>query len=245
MRRIVKPLIIALLWLGIWEALHLIVGLEVLLPSPAATIRQLIALCGEFAFWQSIVFSMGRVLLGLCLGIFVGIIMAIITSAYSLAQAFFTPLLSVIKSTPVASFIVLALVWLNKGIVPVFTSFLIVLPIVWGNVQQGIKNTDHSLLEMADAFGMNFSGKIKHIFIQSVWPYFTVSATMSIGMAWKAGIAAEVIATPLYSIGKGIYNSKIYLNTTELFAWTIAIIVLSLILEKMISHLLTRKAVGA
>ncbi|MDO4542875.1 MAG: ABC transporter permease subunit, partial [Bacillota bacterium] len=243
MAKILRPAIIALIWLGIWEGLYLAVGLDVLLPSPLATFQELIRLCGTGAFWQSVLFSMLRIIAGFILGLATGIVLAAFTSSFGIVRDFISPLMSIIKSTPVASFIVLALVWMNKETVPIFTAFLIVLPLVWTNISQGITNTDKGLLEMADAYNMSFKAKLKHIFIPSVWPYFTAAATTSLGMAWKAGIAAEVIATPLLSIGKGIYNSKIYLNTTELFAWTVAIIILSMAVEKLMSHLLNKKAV--
>lgn len=241
MKNLLKPVIIAVLWLLIWEILYLIVNLEVLLPSPITTFKELIRLCGEISFWQSVLFSMFRILIGFMLGIITGVLLAILTSSLKAAQDFFAPMISIARSTPVASFIVLALVWIDKGSVPIFTSFLIVFPVAWGNISQGIKETDLQLLEMSSAFKMPFKSKIKYIYIPSVWPYFTAAATTSMGMAWKAGIAAEVIATPLYSIGRGIYNSKIYLNTTELFAWTIVIIILSIILEKIITHFLGKK----
>lgn len=245
MKKTLKVILIALIWLAIWEGIYLVVGLEVLLPSPIATLGALVGLCTEPLFWKSVLFSMARIISGFLLGLAGGIILAVITSRWSLAREFFSPLMSVIKSTPVASFIVLALVWISKGAVPIFTGFLIVFPLVWANISQGIADTDKGLLEMAKIYKMKRFSKIKYIYLSSVWPYFTAAATTSLGLAWKAGIAAEVIATPMYSIGKGIYNSKIYLDTTELFGWTVVIVVLSIILEKAMGHLLNKKEVAA
>lgn len=245
MKKTLRLTLIALIWLAIWEWIYLVVGLEVLLPSPTATLSALTQLCVEPMFWQSVFFSMARIIIGFLLGLVGGIVLAVITCRWKFAREFFSPLMSIIKSTPVASFIVLALVWMNKGAVPVFTGFLIVFPLVWANISQGIVDTDKGLLEMAKIYNMGKTAKVKYIYLSSVWPYFTAAATTSLGLAWKAGIAAEVIATPIYSIGKGIYNSKIYLDTTELFAWTVVIVVLSIILEKVMGHLLNKKEAAA
>jgi NitT/TauT family transport system permease protein len=51
-------------------------------------------------------------------------------------------------------------------------------------------------------------------------------------MAWKAGIAAEVLLQPLVSIGKMIFEAKYTLETVDLFAWTVIVVVLSVLIEK-------------
>ncbi|MEE0775569.1 MAG: ABC transporter permease subunit [Bacillota bacterium] len=241
MKKIYHWLLIAVLWLGIWWFVYRLAGHDVLFASPTDTWRELTSLWAEGSFWMAVAYSMGRILTGFLLGVVFGTALAMLTSVSPWCQDFFKPLLSIVKATPVASFIILALVWLETGLVPVFATFLVVLPIVWANVSQGIKETDRELLEMAKAFQIPQWTKIRRIYLPSVLPYGTAAATTAMGMAWKAGIAAEVIATPMNSLGKGIYNAKIYLETTELFAWTAMVILLSVILERLIVFLLSRK----
>lgn len=241
MKKVLHWFLIALLWIAIWWMVYRLAGHDVLFASPTATCKQLSLLMTQSEFWRSVVYSMGRILLGFGLGVSVGILLATLTSISPWCRDFFKPLLSIIKATPVASFIILALVWLKTGLVPVFATFLVVLPIVWANVFQGIKETDQYLLEMAKAFQIPLWKKIRHIYLPSVRPYGTAAIVTAMGMAWKAGIAAEVIATPMSSLGKGIYNAKIYLETTELFAWTTVVILLSVILERMVIVLLQKK----
>ena len=116
--------------------------------------------------------------------------------------------------------------------VPVFISFLMVFPLIYNNVYQGISSVDKKLLEMSEIYSFTNIKKVKFIYIPAVIPYFITAATTSLGFAWKSGIAAEVICTPKFSIGRQLYNSKIYLEIPELFAWTTAVILLSIVVEK-------------
>ena len=137
-----------------------------------------------------------------------------------------------IKSTPVASFIILALVWLTGQWVPVFISFLMVLPVVYSNVFQGLREVDPKLLEMAKVYGMNRQKRVMKIYIPSVLPYMMAACRTALGLSWKAGVAAEVIGVTKNSIGRQLYYSKIYLETADLFAWTAVVIIMSIALEK-------------
>lgn len=232
-RRAVTTLVVAVLWLLLWEVLYRAVGQDVLLASPLQVANRLWTLLGESAFWRITLGSLGRVITSYALGVAVGVLLAILTHALPLLRAFLSPALAVIRAMPVASFIILALVWLTSGRVPVLTGFLMVLPIVWGNVETGIRAADPGLLEMAQVFGMTRLQKLTRIYIPAVLPYFFTACTMSLGLCWKASIAAEVLGNPKFSIGGQLYSAKIYLETADLFAWTVVVVVLSMILEKL------------
>lgn len=222
-----------MLWLGIWAAAAAAVGQSLLLPSPLATARALAALVTQSRFWAATGLSVLRIVVGFLIGITLGSGLAILTSRYTWWRDFFSPLLSIIKATPVASFIVLALVWIRTDGVPVFATVLVVLPVAWANVSGGILSTDESLLEMARAFRLGRAATIRKIYWPSVQPYFRAAVTTSMGMAWKSGVAAEVIATPKLSLGSHLYEAKIYLDTPRLFASTAVVILLSILLEKL------------
>lgn len=234
MKKAARAAFVALIWLAIWEGLALAVGREVLLPAPTAVVRALWRLAGTGSFWRSVLGSLLRILSGFAAGVAGGCLLAALTARFRFCRTLFSPALSVVKATPVASFILLALVWLRAGAVPVFATFLIVLPLVWANVQAGIDATDAKLLEMARAYGMPWHRVALHVYAPSVRPYFRAATTTGMGMAWKAGIAAEVICTPMLAVGSGLYDAKISLDTAGLFAWTAVVILLSVALEKLI-----------
>lgn len=235
-KKLLKFIAVALFWLTVWHILSLIAGKEVLLPSPIVTFKTLFSLMGTGSFWVFCGASVLRIIIGLASGIAAGVILAVLSCKSSLFQSLVSPLLSVIRATPVASFIILALVWIGKGNVPSFTAFLMVLPVVWSAVSVGIESIDTELSEMASVFRFSFVKKLFHLYIPSVLPSFFAGVGTGMGLAWKAGIAAEVICNPRYGIGSALYDSKVYLNTAELFAWTAAVVIISMSLEALLKH---------
>ena len=240
MKKTLHWLVIAAIWLLVWQFAYLLIAKDILISSPLDTVRELGTLAATSAFWLAVLTSMGRILAGFLLGVVACVLLAIVTSLSSWCYDFFKLPISIIKATPVASFIILILVWLPYGQVPVFTAFLIVLPVLWGNVSEGIRKTDRQLLEMAAGFKLSPLAKLRHIYIPSVLPYFMAGSTTGMGMAWKAGITAEVICIPKLSIGSALYSSKIYLDTPALFAWTVTVILLSVLLEAVFVRLVAR-----
>lgn len=239
-KRIITKLAVLLIWLGVWQAAFLAIGQKLLFVSPLQVAERLCSLVLQPAFWQSVGLSFLRISAGYCLGVFFGVFLAAVTSASAFLHSLFEPVLTLARSTPVASFIILALVWIRKDYVPVFIVFLIVLPIIWANVRQGIEQTDRTYLEVAKVFRFGFLKKIKTVYLPCVLPYFAAGCTTALGMAWKSGVAAEVLAMPARSIGYNLYRSKINIETADLFAWTAVVIILSVILEKLITFLLGR-----
>lgn len=237
MKKAAIALAVAAVWIALWTAASAAAkaaGVSLVFPSPLAVAKAFGALLAQKSFYVSCGRSMLRVLAGWALGMAGGTVLALATSASRVLRAFFGPALHIVKATPVASFIILALVVMGAGKVPAFTGALISLPVVWANLTEGFSAPDPKLLEMAKAFHMPRKNKIKYIYLPALRPYFTAAATTAMGFTWKAGIAAEVICTPKGSIGAGIYNAKIYLETPELFAWTLAVIGLSVLLEALL-----------
>ena len=239
-KKTVKWLIAAVFWLLVWQTAAWAAGSELLLPSPIVTAKALISLCGTSVFWKSCFLTLLRVFAGFALGIIAGSALGVLTAFSPFAEAVLSPLRSVIKAAPVTSFIILVLLYLSSSLTPLFISFLMVLPIAWTNVAGGVIATDNQLLEMAEVFGFSGSKKLKCVYAPSVLPHFVSACTTGLGFAWKSGVTAEVIAHPAFGMGKAIYESKLYLETPELFAWTAAVIILSFALEKLVILLLGR-----
>ena len=237
-KKIAQGAVVAALWLLLWQAAALAVGQELLLVSPLTMLRRLAQLVRQPVFWQSVFSSCGRIMAGVLLALAAGTVLAALMSRFSFLYAFFRPALQVIKSTPVASFIILALVWIKSWALGAFAAFLMVLPMVWANLYEGIAAVDRDLLEMAKAYRFSFGKKMRYLYLPSLLPYFAAACSTGIGIGWKAGIAAEVLGLPKNSIGKALYNAKIYLEMPDLFCWTAVIILLSLLFEKLAARLL-------
>ena len=239
-KKIISALISAVFWTALWGLGSVRVGTEVLLPSPLVTLRHLVTLASTEAFWRAAGMSLLRVALGFAAGAVTGTLLAVMTSFSRMLDSLFSPVGTVIRATPVASFIILALVWLKASNVPSFISFLMVTPIVWGALKAAIENTDKNLLEAAKAYRLGFRKTVKMVYLPSVAPQYAAALITSLGLAWKSGIAAEVLCHPKVSVGNMLYESKIYLETADLFAWTATVIILSVIMEKCFRVLLKR-----
>lgn len=238
----IRTLGVWLFWLSLWFMAAWAMDLALLLPSPVHTASALWALVITPLFWKSLALSMLRILIGILLSLVIGTLLAILTSVSSLCRALFTPLINAMKSVPVACFIVLVFLWMNTASIPIFITSLIVIPIVWSNVMQGIASTDVHLREVTKIFGFSRAKTLRTLYVPSVFPYFLAACQSALGMAWKAGIAAEVLAPPLFGIGKGIYLAKTDFDSATLFAWTFVIVLISYAVEKLFVFLLHRGA---
>ena len=221
-------------WIGFWFLAARITGSELLLPSPMQVLLRLLQLSLTATFWKTILLSLARVIAGIAGGAVVGVFLALLTERFPPAKELFSPVMTLVKTTPVASFIILALIWLGRDILPSFIAGLMVLPVVWANLSAGIESIDRSFLELAKVYKLPKKCIFRRITVPSVLPHFRAALSSALGLGWKAGIAAEVLTVPQMSIGKNIFESKLYLETTDLFAWTLAVILLSLILEKLL-----------
>lgn len=220
-----------LLWLIVWHSAAVRLGKPLLLPTPLAVVKRLGELIVTSDFWRYTLRSLLRVLGGILLGVGTAVIVSALTAAFRPAELLFSPLITVIKSTPVASFIILAMLWISDDILPVFISFLMVFPVVWANLHTALRSIPRPYHDLAQVYRLPLFRRIRRIYAPSALPYFLSACRSSLGLAWKAGIAAEVLALPALSIGKQLNESKLYLETTDLFAWTVVVIVLSLMLE--------------
>lgn len=238
--KILKVLIALVFWIGLWEILSLIVGKAVILPSPVSVAIRLGELLITGDFYITCLNSIARIFAGLLSGILLGVLLAVVSKMSTIVDAIVSPAVSVIKSTPVASIIILLLFIFAKGIIPVLASILIVVPIIYENIRNGFDNIPQNLSETAKIYNFNTKKKITMLWIPSIMPYFVAGSKSALGIAWKAGVAAEVICVPAISIGTMLYDAKIYLESTDLFAWTIVVILLSFVIEKLLISLISR-----
>lgn len=220
-------------WIFVWGALAAYFNSELILASPLKTLKTLgkIIVTGEF--WASLLYSCIRILAGFFGAVLLGVAFAGLASKFGLIKALLSPITSVIKATPVASFIILAIIWFGSKNLAVFISFLMVFPVIYLNVLKGIESTDSGLLEMARVYRMPIKKRLLYIYLPEIMPFFIYACSVSLGLCWKSGIAAEVIGITEGSIGEMLYEAKLYFETGELLAWTAVIIAVSVLFEKL------------
>ena len=222
----------------IWQAAAMLLDETVLLATPIRVAQELCVMVTEADFWSAIWFSFRRIVVGYFLALAIGAVLAVIAAHFRVFESLLWPFMSVIKATPVASFIILCLIWLKVSNLSIFISFLMVVPIIYTNVLEGLLATDPKLPEMAEVFRLSWGKQFIYIYLPQLKSYLFSACSVSLGIAWKSGVAAEVIGIPDGSIGEMLYNAKLYLDSPQLFAWTAVIIVVSIAFEKLFMLLL-------
>lgn len=234
-------------WLLVWQVAAMVLDAiypqgHLLLPSPISALARLGELVLTIAFWQSIGQSFLRIVGGFLIACLAASLLAVPASRWKWVRELLSPLVATVKAVPVASFIILALVWLSSRSLALFISALMVFPPVYLNVLEGIRQTDRKLLEMAKVFRVPLWRQVRGIYIPAVLPYFRTAVSLGLGLCWKAGVAAEVIGLPTGSVGEQLYNAKVYYMTPDLFAWTAVIVAISVVFEKLFLRLVDAAA---
>ena len=226
-------------WLVVWQAAAVAVGSRIILVGPAEVVARLVELAGTQEFWGAVGVSLARIAAGFALAVVSGVALAVAAGRWRAVRTLLAPLVGAVKAAPVASFVILVLIWVPSRRLSVIISFLMAMPIVYTNVLEGIDQTDPALLEMADVFGVRGWRRAATVYASEVAPYLRAGVSLAVGLSWKSGIAAEVIGLPDPSIGINLYEAKVYLDTPDLFAWTLAIVLLSVAIESAL-----RRALG-
>ncbi len=235
-----KKIIPIIFWILVWQILYLRIDSEILMVSPFDVFFNLVDKIFLLEFWKIVFLSVQRIIKGFFISIFWGVILGYVCYKVKYFYYLLNPVFSILKTVPVASFIILALVWVKSDTIPIVMSFIMVMPIIFTEIYVGLSNVDVNLIEMGKVFKLTKYKLIKNIFVPSIVPHVSIALKNGIGLAWKSGIAAEILSSPKFAIGRKIYDSKIYIDTLELFTWTIVVIILSLFFESLMIKLLNK-----
>lgn len=240
-----RNILIAAVWLALWCVLDRVISNEILFVGPAAACRALIRLLGTREFYISIASTLARIAAGFCSGACAGIALAVLSYRFRGIGELLEPFFMILKSTPVVSFVILLLIWAGNANLSLLVCFFVVIPILYLNTRSGLEAVDAKMLELAYVFNIPLPAQIRYIYIPALRPNLSGALSLSLGMSWKSGVAAEVIGQPLHTIGNALYRSKIFFETADVFAWTIVIIIMSWIYERGVMMLLERRDRGA
>lgn len=215
----------------LWEIAASVIDLSFVIPHPIPTLAVFFSLLTKLEFWSAVSMTLLRILLGLLLGIVFGTIIALLSVRFTFLRGGIQSLMGIIKATPVASFILVLWVIIGRDTVPVAIALLMVTPIVYQNLFSGYNDLEKEKHELLCVFGVPFFTRVRIFILPHLLKYIFPAVISATGLAWKSGIAAEIIAYTQNSIGREISNAKNYLEGELLFAWTIAVILLSLLFE--------------
>lgn len=233
-----RKLLIAGFWVAVWQLAASVVDNSIILTGPWDTVLALGRLIPDRDFWRSIASSFGKISAGFSGAFAAGVALGSLGYRIRAVKELLEPVMTLLKSIPVASFVILALIWAGSSNLSVLIAFMVVLPMIYVNTLAGLQSTDEKLLEMARVFHMGMGKRIRYIYMPALLPYLRSGCRIALGMSWKSGVAAEVIGVPDHSIGEKLYMSKIYLNTADVLAWTVVIIAVSALFERAVLGLL-------
>ncbi|MCX5780155.1 MAG: ABC transporter permease subunit [Firmicutes bacterium] len=229
-----------LVLLLVWKLLAVFWHQEIIMPSPELTLIKLWMVINSVNFWPAVGATLARGLIGFAISCVLGVILGFAAGFSAPVFWLFQPWVTVIRTTPVMSVVILAIIWFRSDIVPIFVTFLMIFPIIYGNVVAGIKNVDRQLLEMAYMYRVKSRRIIFELYFPSILPYLLAGASNAMGITWKVIIAAEILSQPVYAIGTNLMIAKIYLETGQVLAWTVVAILISFVFEYLINALENR-----
>ena len=222
----------------VWQWAAAALNNRLLLVGPIQVLVRLWVLLGKEDTWQAIFFTFSRIGLGFLLAFAAALVLAMVSAACPWAEILLRPYILTIQSVPVASFIVIALLWLSGKRLSTFIAFLMVLPVLYSGCLQGLQGADSQLKEMARVFRIPLHRQIPGIYLPALAPALRASCRVALGMCFKSGVAAEVIAVTSHSVGGMLYDAKVYLEIADLFAWTVLIVLMSLCFQTVFLGLL-------
>lgn len=235
-----KRALAVLFALCVWQAAAMLLNEPLLLASPVQVAGRLFSLILTASFWKTVGYTALRIVSGFLMGFLAGIVLAVLAGRFKWLEILLWPFVVTIKSIPVASFVILVLIWLSSRHLSVFISFLMVFPVIYLNTLQGLKATDSKMLEMAKLYRLPFARRLKYIYVPQVQPFLYSACSIALGLSWKSGVAAELIGRPDLSLGDMLYMAKVHMDTADVFAWTVVIILLSQLFEKLFLMLMKK-----
>lgn len=227
------PIIILLL---VWQLASVRIASVLILPPPILVFSRLLKLIQETIFWEHIFHTMFRTIVSFFYSLVISIVLGIIIGFSKTCSLLLKFPLSIIKATPVVSFILLALFWFTTSEVPIFVSVLMTLPIITAAIAHGISTIDKNLIQMAEVYAFSKMQRWRHLYIPSVFPSFASGSLSAFGLSWKVVVAAEVISLPKRALGTALQTAKVHIETADVFAISLLIIALSFLFEIALSR---------
>ena len=240
MKKIEKILVPLIFWFVIFWGLSLIVNNPILFPSPYAVLVKMSEKLISYSFWL-LFFKTGlKIVFALILSQSLGVIFAYLSYRSSFMRGISDSFMAFVKTSPVAVLTIILLVWLPASLISIFLVILVVLPQTYLSLLSSLDNIDRDVREMLDIFRVGSKNRLKYVYGRLMFQTLLSSFSFVWGFAWKSGISGEIISQARQSFGNLFYQAKIYLEIDELFAYSILLVLLTFLLEKLILYLIRR-----
>ncbi len=230
-------MISTILLIAAWAVLAQIVDMELKLPSPMRTLVAIWGIIMSDWFWESVGATVIRLVQVFVISMVWGSLLGILAGFFPVINYILKPIILLVRSTPNVVVILLAFIWIGQERSPQLVGFMVIFPIVYSNILNGLKNVDTKLIEMGRLYKLSHLSMLKDIFIPSIKPYVRAAMSSAIGLNMKIMIAAEVICQPRFGVGTRLQQERMLANIPELIAWGIISIVLVALIEKLVAKI--------
>lgn len=223
-----------IIFILLWFFISLKINSEIVFPNILTIIKKLIEIILEKSFYKDLFLSLIRVFITFILSFLLAIIFGILSGIFSSIRYMLMPIINFIRTIPTIPLILVAIIWFDNNTVPIFVSMLVIFPIMYDAVVNGIINVDKNLIDMSLSYNVSLKTQIISLYIPSIKPYILTSISQSMGITWKSILAAEILALPSLGIGSKLYESHLYLDTVSLFAYCLIAVIFNGIFEIII-----------
>ncbi len=228
----------AVVLIAVWYIAALVTASPFIMPSPAMVFTDSFNLVSDPEFARMLAATCGRGILAFLVSLACSFVLGLGSGMYPSFSAVIRPWMTIIKATPVVSFILIALLWFGSSLVPVFVSVLMTVPVMTEAIAQGVRSSDKKLLDMARIYHFRRRDVLLHIQLPSALPYFIGGAGASLGLTWKVVVAGEILGSPHFGIGAAMQTAKVHLETARVFSLTLTAILLSVLTELLFNFFL-------
>ena len=233
-------LVVLAVVLVIWEAVARRYGAYVM-PSPKAVVQGLVGVVLTGEVWTHAGASLYRIAIGFGGALVVAVLMGLASFLWRPARVAVADVVTVLNSTSVFVWIVLSLIWFGlTDMAPIFTTFMITLPVVAANVAEGVAGVDRRLLEMGQVYRLSGWDKFRSIVIPSTVPHLVAGMKVGFGLALKVSVVAEIFGVTS-GIGYVMNYSREVLATQMVFVWALVMVAIMLVADKLVFESLTRR----
>ena len=227
-------ILVLFFWLAVWEICARKIQLNFVLPTVGETFDAMISIISQKNELLTIILSLMRITTGFLMGVIIAMGLGILAVRFKAIKTLLSPLNIVAKSTPVAVIIIMLWLMIGGARVPAAVSTIMVVPIIWQSILDGCEAIDPQLDEVCRIYNFSYFKRLKFLVMPTLLSYLLPALLTASGLAFKAGIAAEIICMTKKSIGQNLYNAKFLLDGPMMFAWTLIVLILSYFLEQLI-----------
>lgn len=213
--------------LSAWQLFSWSMGFPEIFPSIPDLFVHILSFFFQKEFYFAISITILRGLIGFIISFCLALMLSTISNFSPFWKSFLHPIIVLLRSIPVISLVLIALLWYSPNNLPVFIAFLTMFPILYQSMLNGLELTDMKLVEMAKVFGKSAIIRFISIYLPSAKSVIFGGIGSAMGFGWRAVIIGEVLSQPLHGIGTNMKQAQSYINISELIVWTIVAIAIS------------------